>query len=123
MTTEERYNITTVEANAVFNSDTLWKAATFGGLIAATPLQAAGVIRSTAEIGQGLSLVYEGITKVKVGAAINTPGYPLTITTSGFFIAATSGGKSVGRAFSTAASGDLVKAMVDFKNIGFWTNA
>jgi hypothetical protein len=120
MTTEERYEITTVPAAQVFSNDTLWKAATFAGLIAASPNLAVGVIRSTAAIGQGLSCVYDGITKVKVGGAVNTPGFPLTITTSGFFAAAASGGAIVGRAFTTAASGDLVKAMVDFNTISPW---
>lgn len=120
MTTEERYDITTVPAAQVFSGDTLWKAATFGGTIAASPNLAAGVIRSNAAIGQGLSVVYDGITKLKVGGAVSTPGFPLTITTSGFFIAAASGGATIGRAMTTAASGDIIKAMVDFKLIAPW---
>lgn len=123
MTTEEGYCQTAVAATIEITNDMLFKGLTFGGTIAASPLQAAGIARSTAKIGQGVSVVYEGITKVKAGAAVSTVGYPLTLTTSGFVIAATSGSPSIGRAMTTAASGDLLKAMVDFMTLPFWSNA
>lgn len=123
MTTEERYSQTAVAAAAEITNDMLFKGLTFGGTIAANPLQAAGIIRSTAKAGVGVGVVYEGITKVKVGAAVSTIGYPLTLTASGFVIAATSGSPSIGRAMATAASGDLLKAMVDFKTLALWSNA
>lgn len=123
MTTEEMYCQTAVAAAAEITNDMLFKGITFGGTIAASPLQAVGIIRSTAKAGVGVGAVYEGITKVKVGAAVSTLGYPLTLTTSGFVIAATSGSPSIGRAMATAASGDLLKAMVDFKTLPFWSNA
>lgn len=123
MTTEENFSQTAVAAAIEITQDMLFKGITFGGTIAATPLQAAGIIRSTAKIGVGVGVVYDGITKVKVGAAVTTPGYPLTLTTSGFVIAATSGSPSIGRAMAAAASGDLLKVLVDFKTLPFWSNA
>jgi hypothetical protein len=123
MTTEENYSQTAVAATIEITADMLWKGITFGGTIAASPLQAVGIIRSTAKIGQGVGAVYDGITKVKAGATVTTVGYPLTLTTSGFVIAATSGSPSIGRAMSAAASGDLLKALVDFKTLPFWSNA
>lgn len=95
-------------------------AVTVGGTIAANAYQAAGVLRHGNVSGNHASVAYEGITKLFAGAAINTVGFPITVTASGWFIAASSGGLSIGRALSTAASGDLVQAMVDFKNLGFW---
>jgi hypothetical protein len=119
MTTEGHFETTTVPATVQITQDMLFKAGTLAGTLAASPLQAGGVIRYTAQIGQGLTLIYEGECKVKVGGAVSTLGYPLTITTSGFFIAATvSGGMTVGRNLTLAASGDLVRAIVDFSAMG-----
>lgn len=123
MTTEEKFDLTTVQAAAVITNDMLFKGLTFGGTIAAGPLQCAGIVRSTAGIGQGVSVVYDGITKLKFGAAINTLGYPITITTSGWGAAATSGSPSIGRAMATCSSGDVAKVMVDLKTLPFWSNA
>lgn len=121
MTTEEKNDVTTVRAAGVITNDMLWKAITFGGTIAALPGPAAGVCRSTAQVaGQGVSVVYQGITKVKAGAAINSLGAPLTITTSGWFTAAASGFVSIGRAMETCNSGDLLKAYVDFLTLPQW---
>lgn len=123
MTTEGKYCVETVEAAAEITNDMLFKGLTFGGTIAASALQCAGIIRSRAQARQGVSVVYEGVTKLKMGAAINTLGYPLTITTSGFGAAATSGSPHIGRSMATCASGDLLKVMVDFKHLSFWSNA
>lgn len=118
MTTEGHFEMTTVAATVAITPDMLFKAGTLAGTLAASPLQAGGVIRTTAQIGQGLSLIIDGECKIKVGGAVNTLGYPLTITTSGFFIAATvSGGMTVGRNLTLAASGDLVRAIVDFSGM------
>lgn len=121
MTTDLKYQAMPVVAGADLDTAaSLFKAVTLGGTIAASPNLAAGILRHGGKTGEHLSVIYEGITKVLVGAAINTVGFPLTVTTSGFIIAASSGGASIGRALTTAASGDLVQAAVDFKTIGFW---
>ena len=54
-----------------------------------------------------------GVVKGWAGAAVTTVGYPVTVTTSGFLIAASSGGQCVGRAFAAAASGDLFPVLMD----------
>lgn len=121
MTTEGNYNLETVRAGQVLPTDCLHKAVTFGGTIAALPGPSAGILRSTAQqAGQGVSVVYEGVTKVKAAAAITSLGAPLTITTSGFAAAAASGAVHVGRFMETCASGDLVKAYVDFMSLPLW---
>jgi hypothetical protein len=86
------------------------------GTITPTALAAIGVLKSNALSGNNVAVCYWGITKVAVGAAVSTAGYPITVTTSGWFVAATSGQFSIGRSLSTATSGDIMAAMVDFMN-------
>lgn len=97
-----------------------FKAIGLGGTVVASTSRAIGVLYTSARSGERVSALYEGVGKVMVGGAVSTLGYPLTITTSGFFIAASSGGAMVGRAMATAASGDLVEALVDFMTIPAW---
>ena len=118
MTTEGSFCMRTFTAAATLNNDCLFKAITIGGTIAASPLQAGGVCRSQAVAGQGVSAIFEGDCKVRVGAAINTVGFPLTVTTSGWFIAnTTSGSATVGRNLELASSGDTIQAFVDFRQL------
>jgi hypothetical protein len=100
-----------------------FKAVTLAGTIAATPLLAAGVLRHGAKNGEQLSVAYEGVFKAIFGAAVSTVGYPLTVTTSGFIIAASSGGATIGRSRATVASGDIANAFFDFKSLGYSTVA
>lgn len=121
MATDIDFKLLQVTAGADLSGEgSKFKAVTLNGTIAANANLAGGILRHGADSGKAVSLVYEGITKVLAGAAISTVGFPITITTSGFVIAASSGGSSIGRALSTCASGDLVQAAVDFKSIGFW---
>ena len=118
MTTQGTRRTRTVTAGATITNDMLFKAATIGGTIAAGPLQAAGLIESTASAGQGLTVAVDGDCKLKIGAAVGTVGYPLTITTSGWFIAATvSGGMHVGRSMQLGNSGDTIQAYIDFQQM------
>lgn len=98
-------------------------AITINGTIAANTALAFGVLRNTPKLGEFASIVYEGITKVSVGAAVTTPGYPLTITASGWFIAASSGGSHVGRILAAANSGDTAAALLDFTQVAQWAGA
>jgi hypothetical protein len=100
-----------------------FKAITLNGTVAATPLQAAGVLRYGAKNGETVSVAHRGEFKALFGAAVNTVGYPLTVTTSGWIIAASSGGASIGRSRSTCASGDLALAFFDFSQLGYSTVA
>lgn len=121
MTTELDFKALQIVAGADLDTAaSRFKAVTIGGTIAASVnYQAAGILRHGGKTGEALSVVYEGITKVMAGAAITSGGMQLKITTSGFIIAAVSGDLSIGRALSFCASGDLVQAFVDFKNIGY----
>ena len=121
MTIEGEFSIWNVTATEDLTAATaLYKACGINGTIVASTALALGVLRSKNVSGGQVSVVYAGITKVVAGAAVSTLGFPLTVTTSGFFIAATSGAGHVGRALSTAASGDLIAAMVDFKTKPAW---
>ncbi len=105
----------TVQAASTITADCLFKALTIGGTVAASALQAVGIARSQAVAGQGVTTIVNGSCKVRVGAAVNTIGYGLTVTTSGWLIAnATSGSATIGRALQVANSGDTILAYVDF---------
>lgn len=118
MTTEGVYRSRTIQAQATITPDMLFKAITIGGTLAASPLLAAGIARSTAAPGQGIHCIIGGDVKLKVGTAVGTLGYPLTITTSGWFIAnTTSGSATIGRAMQLANSGDMIQAYVDFEQL------
>lgn len=119
MTTHIREELFQVPALADLTADSAMHHAIglISGTITPTALAAIGVLKSKGLSGNNVSVCYQGITKLAAGAAVSTAGYPLTVTTSGWFIAATSGQFSVGRSLSTAASGDLLAAMVDFTNV------
>lgn len=121
MSTEQATKLMTVTAAQDLTvADCLYHAVSLAGTIVGSTSRVAGVLRMKASSGQQASVVYEGLTKVMAGATVTTLGYPLTVTASGWFIAASSGGASVGRALAAAASGDLIPAMVDFSNIPAW---
>jgi hypothetical protein len=121
MTTEQKCELMTVTAAQDLTvADALYHAVTLAGTIAANTSRVAGVLRFKASSGQQASVIYQGIAKVMAGAAVTTLGYPLTVTASGWFIAASSGGAMVGRALTAAASGDLLSAHVDFQNVPAW---
>jgi hypothetical protein len=95
------------------------KAITLNGTIAASPRTAAGVSKSSVTSGQHASAVYQGLTKAYFGGAVSTIGWPVTVTTSGFLIAAGSGNSTIGRALAVVASGEIGAVAVDFHNLGF----
>lgn len=89
------------------------------GTITPTARETIGVLKSNGLSGNNVAVCYQGITKVAVGAAVGSAGAPLTVTTSGWFAGATSGMYVVGRSLASASSGDVVAAMVDFKNLQY----
>jgi hypothetical protein len=95
-----------------------YKIINLNGTLAAGPNLAAGILKYGANSGGTASAITFGITKAFAGAAVGTVGYPLTVTTSGYLIAASSGGVTIGRALATCASGDIVSATVDFRMLG-----
>lgn len=121
MTTDLKFCAMPVVAGADLDTPaSRFKAVTVGGTIAASvTFSSAGILRHGGKTGETLSVIYEGITKVLAGAAITSAGLQLKITTSGYLIAAVSGDLAIGRSLGFCASGDLVQAFVDFKNIGY----
>jgi len=121
MTTTQKYETYTVAAGQDLTPEScLFHAISLAGLIVASTSRAAGVLISKGASGEQVTYVREGVAKVMAGGTVTTLGYPLTITTSGWFIAASSGGAQVGRALVAAASGDLLSAAVDFNHISAW---
>lgn len=121
MTTESEFRIYNVLAAEAMLADKLHKAVAINGTISAGPAMAIGILRGTGPTGAQVPAVFEGITKVVVGAAVSTVGFPLKIAaTSGFLVPCASGDLQFGRALATAASGDLVSAMVDFMTKPAW---
>jgi hypothetical protein len=121
VTTEGRQNKWAITATEDLSAaGARYKAVTLAGAIAPSTVRVAGVLVTSCKSGERGSVIYEGVAKVVAGAAVSTLGYPLTITTSGFFIAASSGGSTIGRNLAVAASGDLVEAFVDFMTIPAW---
>lgn len=100
------------------NVGVLHKAVTVNGTIAPTAALAAGFLKSKGKSGESVAVAIEGVVKVWAGAAISTVGYPVTITTSGFVIASVNCGYTIGKAFATANSGDLVPILCDVANLG-----
>lgn len=122
MTVHRDQTLMTVPATAdLSGAASRFKVVTIGGTICSAALvkQAAGILWHGGEVGQGLSVVREGITKAMAGVAISTVGYPVTTADSGFLALTVSGGMTFGRVLETCASGDLVPVMVDFTNITY----
>lgn len=121
MTTEQRVTYLNLVANQDLTpAAVLHKAVTVNGTIAATAALAAGFLKSHGLTGEGVRVADSGVVKVVAGAAVSTIGYPVTITTSGFVIAAVNCGYMIGRAWSAAASGDLLAIQCDLSNLGFF---
>lgn len=110
---EGKYDSWQVVAGAdLTGNGTLHKALTVGGTIAADITQVGGILKSKGNTGELVRVAYQGIVKAYAGAAVNTLGNPITVTTSGFLIAGTSTLPFLGRALATAASGDLFPVMI-----------
>jgi hypothetical protein len=95
-----------------------FKAVTFAGVIAATSVAAAGILRYGGKNGENSTLDVLGVFKAQFGTAVGTAGYPLKATTSGFIVAAASGDDVIGRAMTITASGDIAQAMFNFLSYG-----
>ena len=100
-------------------SDRKYKLITIGGTIAATTRSAAGPLITAVRSGGFASAVIEGITKLWAAAAVTSVGWPWVATTSGYVTNAGSGDVTGGRFLETCNSGDIVKATVDLKGLGY----
>ncbi len=121
MTTHGRQNDWAIVATEDLSVATArFHAVSFAGLVVASHSRAAGILVTSARSGERVSVVYEGVAKCAIGAAVTTLGYPLKITTSGWLIAAASGDAHCGRTTTAAASGDFVECWVDFMSVPAW---
>ena len=124
MSTHGNYEARAIVAGEDLSGDVLYRAISYGGTITGTNAlgRQAGVLVSKGKSGERVSYAYEGEVKVRAGAAITTPGYAITVTGSGWFVAATSGGMAIGRYLGDAAcaSGDIVPAFVNFYVPGYF---
>ena len=126
MTVHQNQTLITVQATADLSAvASRFKVVTLSGTICSAALvkQVAGILWNGGEIGQGLAVVREGVTKAIAGAAISTVGYPITVADSGFITLVVSGGYSFGRARETCSSGDLVPVEVDMSNLSYYSLA
>lgn len=82
--------------------------------------RAMGVVVSRGNSGHHIAIQDEGDVKVYAGAAVTTPGYPLSTAASGWVIAAASGDTVIGRfnpppgSAAACASGDLINMIANF---------
>ncbi len=125
MSTHGNYDARAIAAGEdLVGADVLYRCISYGGTITGTnaPGRQAGVLVSKGKSGEAVSYVTQGEVKVRAGAAITTPGYPITATGSGWFTAASSGGMAIGRYLGTGAcaSGDIVTALVNFQSPGYF---
>jgi hypothetical protein len=119
MTIEQRVQYLNVTANQDLTpAACLHKAVTVNGTIAPSAGLVCGFLKSKGLTGEAVRLADSGVVKVVAGAAVTTIGYPVTVTTSGFVIASSSGGTTIGRAFTAASSGDVFPIQTDCANVG-----
>lgn len=114
MAVENKYETLTIKAGQDLNTHR-YKAVTLAGTVAATTATARGIVRNAPKNGDHAEVIYKGVCKVLVGAAV-VSGAQIGVTTSGFHITVT-GSAYVGRALASAASGALCEAVVDY-NMG-----
>lgn len=84
---------------------------TLAGAISAIGLTFGGVLYNKPQIGEHGQVRALGMSKFRAGAAV-AAGVPITVTTSGYFITATSGQNAIGDAVFAAASGYLGTALL-----------
>lgn len=77
------------------------------GKLASGGHEASGILLNKPASGQHAQVGLMGIMKYAAGGGTHTKGVRLAVTTSGWFIAATSGSYMVGTAFTTATSGSI----------------
>lgn len=85
------------------------------GKLANNGEEASGILINDPASGQDATLVREGESKFSAGAAV-TAGDKLTVTTSGWFITATSYSAVVGTAKASVTSGSIGTGIFNFAN-------
>jgi hypothetical protein len=121
MSTDLWHELVPVDLTADLSGEgSKFKAVAYGGTIAANTNVARGILRYGAKSGERASVSVIGIFKAQFGTAVNTVGFPLKITTSGFVVACASGDNLIGRSISLTASGDIAQASFNFLGMGYW---
>jgi hypothetical protein len=95
-----------------------YKVMGLGGDIAGTVGAAAGILQNKPKSGEEASLAYLGMSKFRAGGAVSQ-GDELTVTTSGWVTAASSGDRTVGRARFAASSGAVGRGVFNFAAPGY----
>ena len=83
-----------------------------GTIVATNPL-AFGIVQNKPLSGEDTTILYSGRSKFKAGDTI-TIGDSLTVTTSGFIVAISSGDGVIGKALFAVASGGFTEGIFDF---------
>jgi hypothetical protein len=86
------------------------------GKIASTGQTAVGLLKYGADNTGHVNMGYNGIQKFVAGAAISSADVLLTVTTSGYFIEASSGDYIIGKSLINVASGAVGTGMFSFAN-------
>jgi hypothetical protein len=87
------------------------------GTVAATHIVAKGVLQNKPQSGEAATLTCMGRSKFRAGGTIAVANR-LTVTTSGFFVAATaSGDQGIGFALGAVASGGIAEGFFNFANV------
>ncbi|MBW1714961.1 MAG: hypothetical protein JRJ77_03925 [Deltaproteobacteria bacterium] len=84
------------------------------GLIANDSLEAVGILVNKPDQGQFASIGVFGVMKYHAGLAVNSEGYRLRVTTSGYMVPCDSGYYSIGRALDTVTSGSIGRGFFNF---------
>lgn len=115
MSTESRRFETTIQAGEDLNTagHQFHAIALDDKKLAGNGLEASGILLNKPKTGEGLTLAYFGELKFAAGGGISAGGR-LTVATSGFFVAASSGDYCPGRAKTTVTSGSVGVGIFNF---------
>jgi len=108
-----------VEAANDYNADAdQYKAMGMDGDVAGTVANAAGLLQNKPKSGEDATITFVGRSKFRAGGAV-TQNAELTLASSGWLVAASSGDRTVGRARFAASSGAVGRGVFNFANPGY----
>lgn len=94
-----------------------YKAVSIAGTVAASDGAAFGIQQNKPGNGEDLAIAYAGISRYRAGGAVSANGR-ISVTTSGWIIAATSGDTSCGKAIEAVSSGGIGEGIFNFATTG-----
>lgn len=117
MATENKFSVTTIKAGADYRAVGLYHAfAVVDGQLAANAEEASGILLSKPNTNEFATVGYHGELKFAAGAAI-AKGGKITVTTSGYFIAADSHDTVIGEAKLAVTSGSIGTGFFQFASV------